>query len=268
VNKKYYKQQNELFQLQRECRADVIADLRGEERVLHRQLQESEERIFQLRREHHQELSRLRECFLQLSTDDQCNEEITSFDDLDQYHTKSDETFIRLAQQVKPMEVEGNHIAVLGSTSRGKSTMINSLLGKYEAEVGIGEVTTKCEPYIGLNFVLWDTPGRNDDTIFNHESIALWKSMKYRLILIENTVKENSKMMKLFDQINLSYDIIANKFDLVKEEEQTPFREQIRREIKTLKFKQINSLFFLSAKYPPQFSDWITLVNYLTSSIH
>jgi GTP-binding protein EngB required for normal cell division len=92
--------------------------------------------------------------------------------------------------------------------------------------------------------------------------------MKYRLILIEHTIKENSKMMKLFDQINLHYDIIVNKFDLVDEEEQTPFREQIRREVKTLELKQLNSILFLSVKYPQRFPDWITLVNYLTSSVY
>ncbi|CAF3432471.1 unnamed protein product [Rotaria socialis] len=266
-NKKYYKEQAELFQLQKEWRSNTISELREETQILHRDVQASEERIILLRKQHHQDLKRLRHGFLQLSTQEQRKEDIQSFDDLDQYYRESDEDFVRLAKQVKPMIVTGKHIAILGSTSRGKSTMINSLLGKHVAQVGIGEVTTEFEPYQGFDFILWDTPGINDETKFSSESIALWKSMKHRLILIESTIKENSKIMKRFDQIDLHYDIIVNKFDLADEEDQAQFREQIRSEVKSLGLKQLHSLFFLSAKYPGRYPDWINLVDYLTSSV-
>lgn len=254
--------------MQTEWRTHVIADLHEDEKVLYQQRQESEERIERFKQQRQEDLNKLQQCFLNLSMEEQHNEEIQSFNDLDQYHKRSSEAIIRLSKEIKPMPVEGNHIAVLGWTSRGKSTMINSLLGKTEAAVGIGEVTTKCEPYKGLNFVLWDTPGRNDETKFNGESIALWKSMRYRLILIENTIKENSRMMKLFDQIDLHYEIIVNKFDLVDKEEQSQFREQIRHEVRTLGLQRVNSIFFLSAKFTERFSDWLKLVDYLTSSVH
>lgn len=267
TDKKYYEGQAELLQFQQEWTDAQIRELRQQEQGLYKERNESEKRIAELRKQHNQDLNKLRESFRQLAAEVKQNDELRTFEDRNQFSRESDQALIRLAKQIKPMVVEGKHIAILGSTSRGKSTMINSLLGKQVAQVGIGETTNESEPYQGLNFILWDTPGCNDETNFNAESMSLWKSMKYRLIIIESTIKENSRMMKMFDQIDLNYDIIVNKFDLIDEDEKATFQTQIRKEAKTLGLTRLTSIFFLSAKYPAQFGDWIELVQYLTSNV-
>ncbi|CAF4005236.1 unnamed protein product, partial [Rotaria sp. Silwood1] len=80
------------------------------------------------------------------------------------------------------------------------------------------------------------------------------------------TVKESSSTMKFLDELGLDYDIIVNKFDTVDEDERDIFREQIHREIRELGLKNVNKVFFVSAKHQQMFPDWITMVDYLTNA--
>ena len=57
------------------------------------------------------------------------------------------------------------------------------------------------------------------------EYISFFKGLTRRLILIQATVKENSSLMKLLDELDLKYDIVFNKFDKVDEEEQAVLKE-------------------------------------------
>ncbi|CAF1675056.1 unnamed protein product, partial [Adineta ricciae] len=88
--------------------------------------------------------------------------------------------------------------------------------------------------------------------------------LTHRLILIQSTLKENSSMMKLLDEIGLNYDIIVNKFDQVDEHEREGFKTHIQNEIVTLGLKRVNKIFYICAKQPQLFEDWLQLVNWLT----
>ncbi|CAF4924660.1 unnamed protein product [Rotaria sp. Silwood1] len=161
--------------------------------------------------------------------------------------------------------MNGNHIGVFGLTSTGKSTLLNSLLGEKKAETGAGETTKQITQYSSTQFTLWDAPGRNDETVYmTMEYISFFKGLTRRLILIQSSVKENSSMMKLLDEIDLSYDIVVNKFDLVDEDERQTFQNQIQHEIETLGLKRVNRVFYVSAKHPPMFPDWIKMIDHLT----
>jgi GTP-binding protein EngB required for normal cell division len=161
--------------------------------------------------------------------------------------------------------MERTNVGFFGVTSTGKSTMINTLLGRRAADTGLGGMTTKITPYKGTCFTLWDSPGQNETVLyFSMEYISFFKSLSRRLILIQRTVKENTFMMRLFDRIGLHYDIVVNKFDQVDQYDQAQFKRQIEYEIATLRLKGVRRLYFVSAMHPQMFNDWLVMVDDLT----
>jgi predicted GTPase len=74
---------------------------------------------------------------------------------------------VDLATKTKPFEMIGNNIALFGITSTGKSTMLNKVIGSKEAARGASETTTEIKSCPGTNFVLWDIPGRNDESTYH-----------------------------------------------------------------------------------------------------
>jgi len=196
---------------------------------------------------------------------------IESFEELAEHDKDSVKILIQLAQLTPAAPMEGNNIGLFGSTSTGKSTMLNALLGKQNiepgaAQTGVGETTKEVKAYPGTGFTLWDVPGRNDEISYlSMECISFFKGLTQRLILITATVKENSSMMKLLDELGLKYSIVFNKFDKVDEEEQSSVKEQIHKEIKDLGLKQVDKVFFVSAKCPTSFPDWSALNQHLNN---
>jgi small GTP-binding protein len=161
--------------------------------------------------------------------------------------------------------MQRNNVGLFGVTSTGKSTMLNTLLGRKAAETGVGGTTAELTPYKGTNFTLWDSPGLNDTVLyFSMEYISFFKSLSRRLILIQRTVRENTFMMRLFDRIGLDYDIVFNKFDQVDQDEQAEVKRYIQYEIENLRLKGVTRLYFVSAKYPHMFNDWLAMVDDLT----
>ncbi|CAF1586605.1 unnamed protein product [Adineta steineri] len=190
---------------------------------------------------------------------------LTSFEDIAENDKEAKEAIIKLAKEAKPFEMEGNNIALFGRTSCGKSTMLNKLHGKEVAETGKGETTLKIQSYQATDFVLWDIPGKNDEVSYlSLQYISFFKGLTHRIILVTDTLKENSSMMKLLDAIGLNYDIVVNKMDECDDEEQPKFREKIKEEVQTLELKGVDRIFYVSAKFPAQFPDWLAMVDYLT----
>jgi GTP-binding protein EngB required for normal cell division len=196
------------------------------------------------------------------------DQEIHSFDDLLRLDKKNADALIQLAKQVTPFEMDGINVAIFGIMSTGKSTIINKLLGKDVAAVGIGETTKEIQPYDGIGYRLFDIPGRNDDIqYFSADYISFWKGLTYRLVTITHTIKEMTKVFKLLDAINLNYDIVVNKFDQVDPEEADPFKQQLRQEIKDAGLQGVNRIFFVSARNPRQFPDWLAMCDYITGTM-
>ena len=195
------------------------------------------------------------------------DKKIESFEALAKQDEEATKALIVLAQKAQPMTMVGINIGLFGITSTGKSTMLNSLLGQKVAETGVGETTTRITPYPGTQFTLWDVPGRNDEINYlSLEYIAFFKGLSRRLILIQATVKENSSMLRLLDAIGLRYNIVFNKFDKVDGEDRASIQQQIRSEIQSLGLKGVDHVFFVSAKHPDMFSDWLAMINPITNS--
>ena len=189
---------------------------------------------------------------------------LDSFEAIAQYDKESMKVLIELARRTPPIPMEGNNIGLFGLTSTGKSTMLNALLGQNVAQTGVGETTTKITAYNGTIFTLWDIPGRNDESSYlTMEFISFFKGLSKRLILIQATVRENSSLMKLLDELGLNYVIVLNKFDKVDEEERVEFRKQIQSEVQQIGLKHVNKIYFVSAKNPKMFDDWINMNNYI-----
>jgi len=201
---------------------------------------------------------------------DQLNEElkrkkIDTFEELAEHDQQAKRVLVDLANKTEARQLEGNNIGLFGLTSTGKSTMLNALLSKQLAATGVGETTTKIKSYPGTNFILWDVPGRNDEVSYlSMEYISFFKGLTRRLILIQATVKENSSMMKLLDEIGLQYDIVFNKFDKVDPEDQEQVKKQIQLEVEKIGLRGVRKIYFVSAKNPKMFDDWLKMVHDLT----
>lgn len=192
---------------------------------------------------------------------------IESFDDLVKFDKKGAEALVKLASQAPPIQMTGRNFGVFGITSTGKSTMINRLLGKDVAAVGAGETTKVISRYDGTGYALYDIPGRNDDlTYFTMEYVSFWKGLTGRLVLITATLKEMTRVFRLLDAIHLNYDIVVNKFDLIRYEERDAFKAKIQAEVQDCKLVGVKNIWFVSAENPNQFSDWMAMLHYMTSS--
>ncbi|CAF4319103.1 unnamed protein product [Rotaria sp. Silwood2] len=230
-------------------------DLAVENRELQQQLDNYQ-------KEHEEQLKAMNKLMVEMK-----EKKLNSFEAIENNDKTAKEALIHLAKQAKPIRMEGKNVALFGLTSTGKSTLLNNLIGEKRAATGIGETTVTIKSYPSKYFILWDIPGRNDEISYlSLEYISLFKGLTRRLILIQSTIKENSSMMQFLDAIDLNYDIVVNKMDRVEEEERAEFCEQIRQEIQKIGLKSVGHLFFVSAKYPAQFSDWLEMVNYLTNS--
>ena len=191
---------------------------------------------------------------------------INTFEALAQQDKEAVKLLIELAQLTEPMPLEGRNIAAFGLTSAGKSTLINAFLEQNVAITGYGETTMQITPYPAKEYTLWDVPGNNDEILYiTMEYISFFKGLTKRLVMIQSTIKENLSLIKLFDEINLEYDIVVSKFDLVEESEQQNFKDQIQREVATLQLKKLNKIFYISAKYRERYPDWQELIKHLTS---
>ncbi|CAF0989435.1 unnamed protein product [Rotaria sordida] len=175
------------------------------------------------------------------------------------------DVYIELAKKIRPLKLPNqNNIAVLGSVSVGKSTIVNSLLDKKLADVGAGETTTRTSVYKGNGLQIFDVYGKNDEkTYMTPESICDLKSVEKRLLVITSTVKDITKLARFLDQLNLRYTIVFNKFDLVDDEEQQQLRQKIENEVKVLELKCCEKIYFISGKHPEKFDDWNKLVKHL-----
>ena len=195
-----------------------------------------------------EETAELRGRFAVLNTEVK-RKKIESFEELAQQDKEAKKVLIDLAQQTAPAKLQGVNVALFGQTSTGKSTMLNALLGQNLAETGVGETTTKIKAYPGTGYTLWDVPGRNDEVSYlSMEYISFFKGLTRRLVLIQATVKENSSMMKLLDELNLGYDIVFNKFDKVDVEEQPLVKAQVDKQIKELGLRKVGDGVFRKCK--------------------
>ena len=193
------------------------------------------------------------------------SQEIESFEDLQRFDQKAAEALVKLARQTVALPFSGRNFGLFGVTSSGKSSLINALLGAPVAEIGACETTKSVREHRGEGFSLYDIPGRNDDlTYFTMEYIAFWKGLTSRWVVITSTVKEMTKVLRLLDAIELPYDIVVNKFDLVKSEEREEFKNQIRREIVACQLRGVRHLWFVSAQHPAHSPDWNEMHNSLT----
>jgi len=191
--------------------------------------------------------------------------EIDSYEDLEKHDKKAAEALVNLAKDTKGVPMQGRNFGFFGITSTGKSTMINTLVGKDVAETVEGETTVCIQRYDGPGLTVHEIQGRNDDvSYFSAIYVSFWKSLTGRIVLINATVKEMTKVLTLLDAISLTYDLVVNKFDVVPKEEREKLKVKIRAEAQ--KLKGVQHIWFVSSTNPQMFKeDWMQMVDHLTN---
>ncbi|CAF1316698.1 unnamed protein product [Didymodactylos carnosus] len=195
-------------------------------------------------------------------------QKLDSFEKLKAYDQRAADALVQLATQTQAISMEGKNIALFGITSAGKSTIVNKILNKEVAAVGVGETTKEVTPYDGNGYRFYDVPGKNDDlSYFTMQYIGFWKGLTHRLVVVTTTLKEMTKVFSLLGAMGLHCDIIVNKFDLIEDvNEAEKFKQQILQEVQECEEVQnIDNIFFVSATNPDQFPDWAKMVQYLTA---
>ena len=158
----------------------------------------------------------------------------------------------------------GPSIGLIGRSGVGKSTLINMLLGRNVAKVGVGEITKQIQSYKAKDFYIYDTPGFDDiSTGFTKENISFWKGLNMRIVVINTSVTELAQMLRLFDDIGLSYDIVVNKLDLLKSKSQHSFKIYIRDQIRIHRLKCLGNIWFVNALNLAQYPDGQKLISYI-----
>jgi GTP-binding protein EngB required for normal cell division len=213
------------------------------------------EKIDQLQNQYHELKTKYDELLGQFKA-----KNIGSFEELQKFHGEEANKLVRLVRQTKPLNIGGRNFGFFGITSTGKSTMINTLIGSNVAKTGPGETTTKIIMYDAPGCRFFDLPGRNDDlSYFSMEYIAAFKALTGRFVLVTATVKEMTKVFHVFDAADLRYDIVVNKFDNIAPNDREPLKRQIRDEIQQCQLKGVDNVWFVSAKNPEQFPDWMKM---------
>jgi len=194
------------------------------------------------------------------------DKKIETFDDLQAQDKVLAKRLVELSQATPAHKLDGLNIGLFGITSSGKSTIINKCIGQNVAETGVGETTIAFKAYPGATGFFWDCPGRNDSVSYlRMEFIAFYKAMSRRLIIILATIREMSTICKLLDSLQLSYDIVVNKIDLIQsDEELRQFRRKIQTEVAEEQLKGVSKIYFISARYPDKSNDWNRLIANIT----
>ena len=172
----------------------------------------------------------------------------------------------KLAKKIPPRELNGINIALFGINGVGKSSLVNAFTNSSAAPVGPTHSTTSITGYQGSNYTIFDLPGLNDDVSYlDKEYIALLKGASHRVVVVTATVKQMKKLINLFEHLELSYDIVVNKFDLIEVDGRAEFQAKIHEEVQLPEWKHLNRLWFISAAQPGHFPDWLPLIHRLTT---
>ncbi|CAF0926115.1 unnamed protein product [Adineta ricciae] len=171
---------------------------------------------------------------------------------------------VPMATVTPSRSLAGPSIGIIGRLGTGKSTLINTLLGRNVAKVGVGEVTKQTQSYKAKDFYIYDTPGLDDiSTNFTKDNISFWKGLNIRIVVITTSVTELAQILRLFDDIGLSYDLVVNKMDLVESKSQQIFKIYIRDQIRIHRLKCLRNVWFVNALNPAQYPDWQELITYI-----
>jgi len=129
-------------------------------------------------------------------------------------------------------------IMLYGMYSHGKSTLVNALLGREEAEIGISPTTDKVQdyPWVAANCILRDTPGiqaREADSKVTAEELRTCELIAFVVesgMVEERLVWETLVKMLAHKQ---KVCLIINDFDKCRDDPQkfTPLTDKFRRYI-------------------------------------
>jgi small GTP-binding protein len=195
----------------------------------------------------------------------------TSFDELEANDAQLAHNMIQVAKQTEAMRMEGKNYGFFGDTNSGKSTLLNTLLGrgpndKNAARTGRGECTRTITPFKGPDFHVWDIPGSNDEINYLSLSyVSCMKGLSKRGILVVSTIKEQTKLINLLKKLDLPFFLIVNKIDELSANEVDTFKAKILGERDT--YCPDVPVFFVSAKKKDcSASEWTELLLFLTKA--
>jgi len=108
------------------------------------------------------------------------------------------------------------HHAFFGSTSTGKSTLVNLACGRNVAETGAGETTTTITPYPVDHggFVIWDLPGKNDAvSYYSADILGLVKCMSAAYCLFRATPNDCLDFVRLVSRMEVPFYAVLTMVD-------------------------------------------------------
>jgi GTPase Era involved in 16S rRNA processing len=107
-------------------------------------------------------------------------------------------------------------IGILGPTSSGKSTFINTLTNQQNAEIGVDNTTNKIEVYTyKKNIKLYDFPGTNELLKYGVDANIIYaiKSLDYIYILYNNAINEIYAIYNILIKHNIPFSLIRTQLD-------------------------------------------------------
>jgi len=144
-------------------------------------------------------------------------------------------------------------VGFLGPNDVGKSTCINTILGRYEAKTGKGIVTQAVTFYGKEEFdlLLVDFPGKNDNYEYEDDKVlAISRMLDLACVLFTSTITSMMNFLELLDKMEVPFVCVLTRVDEWRGEEIDADLSKVKMEtqIHCAKFRYFQGFYAINAK--------------------